>query len=130
MGDQAQGQFRQSRAYDATGACQSTPRKKPRLVFSRYEDLYFLSEFWTAGSNTGREIQISDQEKAMEKALAAKRQEHVSDRSRQDKPKAPHTVQSRGPDASQGLAFCHSNSTMEESVFIYSRRFEESASDQ
>lgn len=47
-----------------------------RLVFSRYDDLYFLSGFWIAGSNTGRELQISDKEKAMEKALAMKRQQH------------------------------------------------------
>lgn len=47
-----------------------------KLVFSRYNDLYFLSGFWIAGSNTGREIQISDQEKALEKALAVKRTEH------------------------------------------------------
>lgn len=48
-----------------------------RLVFRRYDDLYFLSEFWTAGSNTGREIQVSDREKALDKALAVKRQDHV-----------------------------------------------------
>lgn len=47
-----------------------------KLVFSRYDDLYFLSGFWIAGGNTGREIQISDKEKALEKALAVKRQEH------------------------------------------------------
>ena len=47
-----------------------------KLVFSRYEDLYFLSGFWIAGGNTGREIQISDKEKALEKALAVKRTEH------------------------------------------------------
>jgi hypothetical protein len=47
-----------------------------KLVFSRYDDLYFLSGFWIAGSDTGRELQISDKEKAMEKALAVKRQEH------------------------------------------------------
>lgn len=47
-----------------------------KLVFSRYEDVYFLSGFWIAGSNTGREIKISDKEKALEKAVAVKRQEH------------------------------------------------------
>ena len=52
-------------------------QEETRLVFRRYDDLYFLSEFWTAGSNTGREIQISNQEKALEKALALKRQDHV-----------------------------------------------------
>ena len=48
-----------------------------RLVFTRYDDLYFLSEFWTPGSQTGREIQISSREKALEKALAEKRTEHI-----------------------------------------------------
>ncbi len=53
------------------------PTEETRLVFNRYGDLYFLSEFWTAGSNTGREVQISDREKALEKAVAATKQEHV-----------------------------------------------------
>jgi len=50
--------------------------EETKLVFSRYDDLYFLSGFWIAGSNTGREIQISNKEKALDKALAVKRQEH------------------------------------------------------
>ena len=48
-----------------------------RLVFRQYGDLYFLAEFWTAGDQTGREIQVSDREKALDKALAEKRQDHV-----------------------------------------------------
>jgi hypothetical protein len=52
-------------------------QEETRLVFRRYDDLYFLSEFWTAGDNTGREIQISNREKALDKALAEKRQEHI-----------------------------------------------------
>ena len=51
--------------------------EETRLVFSRYDDLYFLTEFWTPGSNTGREIQISNRERALEKALAERRQEHI-----------------------------------------------------
>jgi len=47
-----------------------------KLVFSRYDDVYFLTSFWIAGTNTGREVQISDKEKALEKVLAVKRQEH------------------------------------------------------
>src|SRR5215211_2785082 len=54
-----------------------------RLVFRRYDDLYLLSEFWTAGSNTGREIQITNRERALEKALAEKRQDVIlTDRGR------------------------------------------------
>ena len=51
--------------------------EETRLVFHQYDDLYFLTEFWTPGSNTGREIQISNREKAIEKALAEKRQDHI-----------------------------------------------------
>jgi len=51
--------------------------EETRLVFNRYDDLYFLSEFWVAGSQTGRELQISKREKALEKALAVKRQELI-----------------------------------------------------
>jgi hypothetical protein len=53
------------------------PAEATRLVFNRYGDQYFLSEFWTPGSNTGREVQISDREKALDKALATTRTEHV-----------------------------------------------------
>lgn len=52
-------------------------QQNTRLVFSKYDDLYFLAGFWTAGDQTGREIQISDREKALDKALALKRQDHV-----------------------------------------------------
>lgn len=52
-------------------------QEETRLVFHRYNDLYFLSEFWTAGTNTGREVQISNREKAVDKALAMKRQDHI-----------------------------------------------------
>ena len=58
-------------------------QQETRLVFHQYGDLYFLSEFWTAGSQTGRELQVSDREKALDKALAGKRQDHVlTDRGR------------------------------------------------
>jgi len=48
-----------------------------RLVFHQYGDLYFLSEIWTAGDATGRQIQTSDREKSLDKAVAEKRQDHV-----------------------------------------------------
>ena len=53
------------------------PMEETRLVFNRYEGVYFLAEFWTPGSNTGRQVQISDREKALDKALADKRVQHV-----------------------------------------------------
>lgn len=53
------------------------PAENTRLVFNRYGDLYFLSEFWVPGSNTGREVNTSDREKGLDKSLASTRQEHV-----------------------------------------------------
>ena len=52
-------------------------QQETRLVFHRYNDLYFLTAFWTAGDQTGREIQMSDREKALDKTLAEKRQDHI-----------------------------------------------------
>src|SRR5215216_3170924 len=51
--------------------------EETRLVFNRYDDLYFLSEFWIMGSQTGREIPISKRERALEKAVAEKRQGYI-----------------------------------------------------
>jgi hypothetical protein len=48
-----------------------------KFVFHKYDDLYFLAEFWTAGTNTGREIQVTDRERAMQKALAVAPTVHV-----------------------------------------------------
>jgi hypothetical protein len=48
-----------------------------KFVFRKYDDLYFLSEFWTVGTNTGREIQVTDRERALAKALAVNPQIHV-----------------------------------------------------
>jgi hypothetical protein len=48
-----------------------------KFVFTKYDDLYFLSEFWTAGTNTGREIQVTDRERALQKALAVAPTVHV-----------------------------------------------------
>ena len=51
--------------------------EETKLVFHQYDDLYFLAEFWTPGSNTGRAIQTSSREKSLERVLAEKRQDHV-----------------------------------------------------
>ena len=55
----------------------SKTMEETRLVFHRYEDVYFLAEFWTPGSNTGRQVQLSDREKVLEKTLAGQRVDHV-----------------------------------------------------
>ena len=48
-----------------------------RLVFHQYGDLYFLSEIWTAGDDLGREIQMSNREKSLDKTVAEKRENHI-----------------------------------------------------
>jgi hypothetical protein len=53
------------------------PQEKFKLVFHQYGDLYFLTEIWTAGNSTGRELQNSNQEKALNKGLAMLRQDRV-----------------------------------------------------
>jgi hypothetical protein len=53
----------------------TNPVEEIRLVFKKYDDVYFLSEFWTPGNNTGRQIQISNRERGL--ALAVKPEEHV-----------------------------------------------------
>jgi len=52
-------------------------QQEARLIFHQYGDLYFLSQIWTAGDATGREIQNSNREKALDKGLAEKRQDHI-----------------------------------------------------
>jgi hypothetical protein len=48
-----------------------------KFVFRKYDDLYILSEFWAAGTNTGREIQVTDRERTLTKALAVNPVVHV-----------------------------------------------------
>ena len=48
-----------------------------KFVFRKYEDLYILSQFWAAGTNTGRQIQVTDRERELSKALAKAPQVHV-----------------------------------------------------
>ena len=63
---------RQARANDVV--------EETRLVFNRYDDLYFLSEFWIVGGQNGHEVPASSREKALEKAVALKRTELLIDR--------------------------------------------------
>jgi len=52
-------------------------QESAKFIFNKYDDLYFLSEFWAAGTNTGREIQITDKERALAKSLAVAPQVRV-----------------------------------------------------
>ena len=45
--------------------------KQAKLVFHRYGQRYFLSEIWTTGDQTGRQLLKSSEERAVEKQLAA-----------------------------------------------------------
>ena len=51
--------------------------QRAKFVFHRYDDLYFLTAFWTVGDNTGREIKQSDRERNLDQRLLAKREEVV-----------------------------------------------------
>ena len=48
-----------------------------KFVFRKYDDLYILSQFWAAGTNTGRQIQVTDRERELSKALAKAPEVHV-----------------------------------------------------
>ena len=52
-------------------------QQETRLVFHQYGDLYFLAEIWTPGDQMGRQIQSSDRERALDKAVAEKRIDHI-----------------------------------------------------
>ena len=52
-------------------------QQETRLVFHRYENYYFLTAFWTAGDNTGRELTPSDREKNLGEKLLAQREEII-----------------------------------------------------
>ena len=52
-------------------------QEQTKLVFHRYENFYFLSSIWTAGGNSGRELQLSDRERNLEDRLLAKREEII-----------------------------------------------------
>ena len=45
--------------------------KQGKLVFHRYGQRYFLSEVWTPGERTGRQLQKCDEERTIERQLAA-----------------------------------------------------------
>lgn len=51
------------------------PAEDTKLVFHRYENYYFLTSCSVAGSNTGRELQMSDRERNLDEKLLAKREQ-------------------------------------------------------
>ncbi|HEX8174491.1 MAG TPA: hypothetical protein VF543_05160 [Pyrinomonadaceae bacterium] len=58
-------------AFVLTSTVQSKLRQsESRLVFMRYKDQYFLSQFWTSGEASGRELIKSDRELNVEREIA------------------------------------------------------------
>lgn len=45
--------------------------KQGKLIFHRYGQRYFLSEVWTPGERIGRQLRKSDEERTIERQLAA-----------------------------------------------------------
>jgi hypothetical protein len=54
----------------AHAAASAGTQTQSKLVFNRYGDRYFLSQVWTAGNSTGKELSKSAREK--ESAMSAK----------------------------------------------------------
>jgi hypothetical protein len=67
-----------SRRAFLTNSTQSLdPAERTRLVFHRYENHYFLTAFTITGSNTGRELRMSDREKNLGEKVLAQRAEVI-----------------------------------------------------
>ena len=47
----------------------SETQEKTKLVFHKYGDQYFLSQIWTAGGNSGRELILPRQERELAKSI-------------------------------------------------------------
>jgi hypothetical protein len=50
---------------NTNAAVASEPQTESKLVFNRYGDRYFLSQVWTAGNSSGRQLLKSAREKEM-----------------------------------------------------------------
>lgn len=58
-------------AFVLTSTLQSNSRQEAsRLVFTRYNEHYFLSQFWTVGESSGRALIKSEKERTLEGELA------------------------------------------------------------
>jgi len=56
---------------DNTGQEKDKSKAETRLVFHRYGNRYFLAQVWIAGSDVGRELRKTRQERAIERELIA-----------------------------------------------------------
>lgn len=58
-------------AFVLTSSLQSNSRQEAsRLVFTRYNEHYFLSQYWTVGESSGRALIKSEKERTLEGELA------------------------------------------------------------
>lgn len=64
-------------AFIAAPVRTSVSPEDTKLIFRRYDDLYFLSEFWFPGENTGREVRASEGEKVLAELLERKPSRHI-----------------------------------------------------
>ena len=48
-------------------------QKNTKLVFNKYGDRYFLSQIWTDGNDSGRELVMRRQERQLERTIIAER---------------------------------------------------------
>jgi hypothetical protein len=55
---------------NTNAAVSAGPQSESKLVFNRYGDRYFLSQVWTAGNSTGRQLMKTAREKEI--ALTSK----------------------------------------------------------
>jgi hypothetical protein len=51
----------------------SETQEKTKFVFHKYDDQYFLSQIWTPGGNSGRELLVPRLERELAKNTAARR---------------------------------------------------------
>ena len=56
----------------------SVPQSNSKLVFNRYGNRYFLSEYWSAGSSSGRLLPKSAREKEMSRIAKLETQGQVT----------------------------------------------------
>ncbi len=59
-------------------AVASEPKTESKLIFNRYGDRYFLSQVWTAGNASGRQLLKSDREKEMAQSAKLETQGQVT----------------------------------------------------
>jgi hypothetical protein len=59
--------------FTTTSTRASETQEKTRIVFHKYGDQYFLSQIWTAGGNSGREVLMPRQERELAKKIERER---------------------------------------------------------